>query len=111
MLADDGAVNFGRLGFAITDREGQGIYSQPNINLMQTSTLRDSDETLSSVCSDCELSARRGSDVTNCILTASIISSMCQESLEPNTTDLALKPGSLPYRHWILDKGMLIEAP
>jgi len=99
MLADDGAVIFGRLGSLLQTlaskphrEEGQGIYSQPNINLMQTSTLQDSDETLSSVCSDCELSAQGGSDVTNCMLTPSIISSMCQESLEPNITDLALKP-------------------
>ena len=36
----------------------------------------------------------------------------CQESLEPNITDLALRQGSLSYRkrrHWVLDEGMLIE--
>ena len=78
---------------------------------MQTSTLQDSDKALSSVCSGCELPVWRGSDVTDCMLTPSIIKHVSRK-LGPNITDLALKLGSLLYhkrRHWILDEGVPIE--
>jgi hypothetical protein len=102
LLVDDGAVIFGQSGSPLQDLSAtprkqklNGIYSQPNVNLLTPVTVRQDHEDTSSVCSESEPSARSGSDATDSTRT-SFTSYMSEESVAVNMTDLKFDSEQTP---------------